>query len=221
MTVELILLLLGGYVLGAIPFGVLVARAKGIDIMSVGSGNTGATNVMRVLGKGPGFLVFFLDTLKGLLPVLVARWLFPHEQPFWLAAGAVAIIGHSFSPFLKFKGGKGIATALGMMIGTSPIVALIAFVLFAIVLTASRYMSLASIVAVLSTIPFGLLMKDSPWVIGGYVVLSSMIIWRHRANILRLKSGTEPKFAFRKTIDAAPEKPAPESATAEGPTSAA
>ena len=201
MTLELALLLICAYTLGSIPFGVLVARANGVEIMKVGSGNIGATNVMRALGKGPAFLVFFLDAMKGLVPAIVARALFPERQELWLASGAMAIIGHSFSPFLKFKGGKGIATALGMMIGTSPIVALGAFITFAVVLTATRLMSFASIVAVLSTLPLGIVFKDSPWVIVGYSLLSGLIVWRHRSNIVRLRNGTEPKFSFRKTVE--------------------
>ncbi|MBC8064207.1 MAG: glycerol-3-phosphate 1-O-acyltransferase PlsY [Chlorobia bacterium] len=202
MTMELALLLLGSYLLGSIPFGVLIARARGVDLMKVGSGNTGATNAMRVLGKGPGFLVFVLDLLKGLIPPLVGRWLFPDRQEFWMFAGSMAIIGHSFSPFLKFKGGKGISSALGMTLGTSPLVALSAFVLFSISLGTTRYMSLASMIAIVSTIPFGLLFKDSPWVIGGYSVMILFIIYRHRANIKRLREGTEPKFKFGKTVEA-------------------
>lgn len=198
---ELTLLIIGAYLLGSIPVGVLVARAYGVDIMRVGSGNIGATNVMRALGKGPGIVVLILDMLKGLLPTLAGRWLFPERQELWLLAGAMAIIGHSFSPFLKFKGGKGISTALGMTLGTSPFVALSAFGLFSVVLGTVRYMSLASIVAVLSTIPLGFLFKDSPWVLGGYGLMSVFIVYRHRANIKRLKDGTEPKFKFKKTID--------------------
>lgn len=201
MTLGLVLLFIGAYFVGSIPFGVLVARAKGIDIMSVGSGNIGATNVVRALGKGPGLLVFFLDLLKGLAPALVARLLFPDRQEVWFWSGATAVIGHSFSPFLKFKGGKGISTALGMMLGASPVVALAAFAIFAILLLSLKFMSLASILAVLSTIPLGLLFGDSKWVIGGYAILSTFIVYRHRSNISRLKKGTEPKFKFRKSVD--------------------
>lgn len=207
---ELALLLLGAYLLGSIPVGVLVARAFGVDIMKVGSGNIGATNVGRALGKKASIPVFLLDMLKGLIPTLVARAVFPHNQEYWFLSGAMAIIGHSFSPFLKFKGGKGISTALGMTLGTSPFVALSAFALFSLMLGTTRYMSLASIVAVLSTIPLGILFKDSPWVLGGYSLMSTFIIYRHRANIKRLKEGTEPKFSFKKSIDT--EKPPQEEA---------
>jgi glycerol-3-phosphate acyltransferase PlsY len=207
MIFELPILLILAYILGSIPFGVLIARANGVDIMKVGSGNIGATNVMRVLGKGPAFLVFFLDTLKGAVPALAARYLFPERQELWLLAGAMAVVGHSFSPFLKFKGGKGIASALGMVIGASPIIALSAFIVFSLTLATTGFMSLASMVAVASTVPVGLLLKESYWMIAGYVVLSSLIIWRHRANIERLRKGTEPKFLFKKTVKPSEEAP--------------
>ncbi len=197
MTVNLILLLVGSYLMGAIPFGVLVAKSRGVDIMSVGSGNTGATNVMRALGKGPGYTVFALDLLKGLIPALVARWLFPDRQEFWMLAGAAAIIGHSFSPFLKFKGGKGISTALGMALGTSPIVALIAFVVFVVILLATKYVSLASLIGCAATIPLCLTFGDSKWVVGGFALLTAFVIYRHRANIKRLMQGTESKFGSK------------------------
>jgi glycerol-3-phosphate acyltransferase PlsY len=206
MTVELTLLLIGSYLLGGVPFGVLVARAHGIDIMAIGSGNTGATNVIRALGKGPGLFVFFLDLAKGLGPTLAARALFPGRQELWFLAGAMAVIGHSLSPFLKFKGGKGISTALGMALGSSPIVALISFVVFSILLAAVGYMSFASMVAVALTIPLTLVFRDSPWVTAGFALLALFVIYRHRSNIERLRKGTEPKFKLNKTID---ESPAP------------
>jgi glycerol-3-phosphate acyltransferase PlsY len=138
--------------------------------------------------------------MKGLVPALVARVLFPERQELWLLAGALAIFGHSFSPFLRFKGGKGIATALGMVIGASPLIALSAFLIFASLLWSTRYMSLASILAVASTVPLGLLMRESVWMILGYCVLTTLIVFRHRSNIIRLKTGTEPKFSFKRTV---------------------
>jgi len=200
MTVQLALLLLGSYLLGGIPFGVLVARAHGVDIMAIGSGNTGATNVIRALGKGPGLFVFLLDLLKGLVPAVAARVMFPERQELWFLAGAMAVIGHSLSPFLKFKGGKGISTALGMALGSSPLVALVAFVVFAILLGTIGYMSFASMVAVALTIPLTLIFRDSPWVTAGFALLAVFVIYRHRSNIERLRKGTEPKFKLNKTI---------------------
>ena len=201
MMGPLILLFVGSYLLGSIPFGVLVAKSRGVDIMSVGSGNIGATNVVRVLGKGPGYLVFFLDMLKGLIPALIARWLFPDNQEYWFFAGMFAVIGHSLSPFLKFKGGKGISTALGMTLGSSPVVALIALGIFLAILLGTGYVSLASIFAVVSTTPMSILFRDSLWVTIGFAALSVFVIYRHKANIIRLRNGTESKFIKRKTKD--------------------
>ena len=201
MMGPLILLFVGSYLLGSIPFGVLVAKSRGVDIMSVGSGNIGATNVVRVLGKGPGYLVFFLDMLKGLIPALIARWLFPDNQEYWFFAGMFAVIGHSLSPFLKFKGGKGISTALGMTLGSSPVVALIALGIFLAILLGTGYVSLASIFAVVSTTPMSILFRDSLWVTIGFAALSVFVIYRHKANIIRLRNGTESKFIRGKTRD--------------------
>lgn len=206
MTVELAGLLLGAYLLGAIPFGVIVARAHGVDIMSVGSGNTGATNVIRAAGKGPGLAVFFLDVLKGFLPAMAARWLFPDNQALWFLSGIVAVVGHSLSPFLKFRGGKGISTALGMAIGTSPLVALGAFVVVSTMLITTRFMSLSSMVATASTILFSFLLHDSLWVTGGFALLTVFVVIRHLPNIRRLRDRTEPKFSFKKTVGSEPDK---------------
>jgi len=210
--VELAAILVGAYFLGAIPFGVLVAKAHGVDIMRIGSGNIGATNVSRVLGRGPSLLVFALDVLKGLIPAIVARIVFPDRQELWMLAGALAIVGHSLSPFIRFKGGKGISTALGMCLGTTPILALCSFAVFIVVILIFRYMSVASLVGVGTTVPFALLFHCDPWVIGGYSTMTAFVIYRHRANIKRLIAGTEPTFTFKKTIDPKPEgdPPAPE-----------
>ena len=122
---NLALLLFGSYLLGSIPFGALISKARGIDIFKVGSGNIGATNVIRAAGWKVGLLVFALDVCKGLLPTLMGRHLFPQEMWMWLwvLAGEIAAIGHCFSPWLKFKGGKGIACLLGMLFGATPLIA--------------------------------------------------------------------------------------------------
>ena len=146
------LLALAAYLLGAIPVGVLVARARGVDILKEGSGNIGATNVGRVLGKGPGLAVWALDVMKSLVPTLVAQAMIHHRlgsldaQTQGFLVGTAAILGHCASPFLGFKGGKGISTALGAMLGTAPLVALVCFGLFALVLWTTRYMAIASTV---------------------------------------------------------------------------
>ena len=118
-----LVLFTAAYFLGGIPFGVVVARAKGVDIMKFGSGNIGATNVMRALGAPLGIFVFVLDVIKGTIPSLAARWLLPHPwgpvdaQVLWMGAGLMAVLGHCLSPYLKFKGGKGVATAFGIGLG--------------------------------------------------------------------------------------------------------
>lgn len=197
-------LLVASYLLGAIPFGVLIARARGVDILKVGSGNIGATNVGRALGKGPGLAVWALDVLKSLAPTLVARALLKESlwgldpQTQWFLVGAAAIIGHCASPFLGFRGGKGISTALGAIVGTAPLVAVLCFALFAVVLATTRYMAIASAVGVSSVVVFSLLLGVTPQLLPVFVLLALFVIYRHRSNFRRLKEGTEPKFSFKK-----------------------
>lgn len=196
MTVDHLLFILGAYLVGAIPFGVLVARARGVDIMKVGSGNTGATNVWRTLGKGPGLVVFALDVAKGLIPAAFATQHFGRADV-GLGMGLVAVLGHSFSPFLKFKGGKGIATGLGALIGSAPMVALCGFATFMVVLLATRYVSLGSMVAAASLLVWGWIFGSKPLVMAGLAVIATFVIVRHRPNIVRLREGTESKFDFK------------------------
>lgn len=191
-------LLIGAYFLGAIPVGYLVARAKGIDILQFGSGNIGATNVHRALGKWLGLLVFVLDVLKGLIPAVLAYYLFK-DQVYSFAAGMGAVVGHCLSPFLKFKGGKGIATGLGAMLGSSPIVAGVALAAFLLTMILTRYVSLSSIVAALTIVPMGIASHARAELIWAFGALAVFIIYKHRANIGRLQKGTEPKFALSKS----------------------
>ena len=204
-----LLLLLASYLLGAIPVGVLVARARGVDILKAGSGNIGATNVGRVLGKGPGLAVWGLDVLKSLAPTLAARSLVhgplggldPQTQ--WFLVGAAAILGHCASPFLGFRGGKGISTALGAIVGTAPLVAILCFALFAAVLASVRYMAVASTVGVLSVVLFGWLLGPTkggvtPQLLPVFLLLGLFVAYRHRSNFRRLREGTEPRFSFKK-----------------------
>ncbi|AIE86705.1 glycerol-3-phosphate 1-O-acyltransferase PlsY [Fimbriimonas ginsengisoli] len=193
------------YFIGAIPFGVIVCRSKGIDIFKFGSGNPGATNVSRAVGKPLGALVFLLDVLKGLVPALIARQNVTqdlygmHAQAWWFVAGLCAVLGHCYSVFLRFRGGKGIATSLGAGLGASPAVAGSAFGIFFVLFGVTRYVSLASIAAAIAGPIFG-------WVIPGqarelvpvYGLLAVFVVIRHRANIRRLLNGTEPKFESKK-----------------------
>lgn len=197
------LLLLVAYLLGAIPVGVLVARSRGIDILKEGSGNIGATNVGRVLGKGPGLAVWGLDVMKSLVPTLVARALIHDRlgpldaQTQWFLVGTAAILGHCASPFLGFKGGKGISTALGAILGAAPLVALLCFGLFALVLGTTRYMAIASTVGVSSVVLFAWLLGVTPQLLPVFALLALFVAYRHRSNFARLRAGTEPRFSFK------------------------
>lgn len=211
MTSTLILTCVAAYLVGAVPFGYLAAKSKGIDIFQFGSGNPGATNVTRALGKGWGNAVFALDVLKGVLPALAARFVAPHQvgplhaQAIWFLVGLFAVAGHCASPFLGFRGGKGIATSLGVGLAAAPVVALIAFGIFLVAFLVTRYISFSSIVAVCSTVVLGWFIPgQAPELIVVYVLLSVFVLYRHRGNIRRLREGTEPKFAFRKVTPSVP-----------------
>jgi len=196
---DLILSTVLAFLLGSIPTGYLVARAKGVDIRQHGSGNIGATNVFRTLGKPLGVLVFFFDALKGFAAVwLAARFGGASAWPGILAAVA-AIAGHNYTPWLGFKGGKGIATSAGVLIALMPRAVLaIALVWFA-VFFATRYVSLASISAA-AALPaaVGALWfygcGGSAPLLGFSVLIAALAIWRHRSNIERVMAGTEHRF---------------------------
>lgn len=195
---EIIAALLAGYLLGSISFAVIVARRHGIDILKVGSGNPGATNVKRVVGKKAGNLVFALDFLKGLiaagwplLPILGA------ESAVWAGmAGLVgAILGHSFSIFLRFKGGKGVAVTMGGLFALLPVVTLIGLLVWVVVFYTSRYVSLASLAFGVS-LPLAALVTARAWPLMVLTVLVAvLIVYRHRGNIQRLRDGTESRFS--------------------------
>ena len=216
----LALLVVVAYLLGGIPFGLLVARARGVDILKAGSGNIGATNVGRVLGKGPGLAVWGLDVLKSLLPTLAARALLPHgtgplaPETAWFLVGLAAVLGHCASPFLGFRGGKGISTALGAIVGTAPLVALPCFLLFAVLLATTRYMAIASTVGVASVVLFGALFGLAPQLLPIFALAALFVVYRHRANFRRLREGTEPRFSFRKA-GAPPDEPSSPAAEAD------
>jgi glycerol-3-phosphate acyltransferase PlsY len=201
----LVLLFLAAYLVGSIPFGLLIAKSQGVDIRAVGSKNIGATNVWRTMGKKWGLLTFLCDFLKGLLAVLAAKWLAWHSFSVVLSpngTGIVAavgvILGHNFPVWLKFKGGKGVATSLGVVFGLVPLAAALAFVLWVILLLTTRYVSVASIVAAISVPIFVLLYPAEPGkasLVGISAVAAALIVLRHKANIQRLLNGTENRFA--------------------------
>jgi glycerol-3-phosphate acyltransferase PlsY len=188
-----VIVAVAGYLLGSLPFGWIVARARGVNIFEVGSRNPGATNVRRTLGAGAGNLVFVLDLLKGSIasgwPLLALP---PGNREAYCVAGLVAaMIGHSFSCFTGFKGGKGVATGAGGFLVLMPQVTLIAAAVWALLFFSIRYVSLASIAAAL-TIPVGAYFFKEPLVlIAAAAAAAVFVIVRHRANISRLISGTE------------------------------
>ena len=202
------------YVLGSVPFGLIVGKSKGIDPRTAGSGNIGATNVGRLLGKRFFFMVFLLDLLKGMLPMLAAGWVLrgapqePKTFALWLVVGFAAILGHMFSLFLGFKGGKGVATSSGVVLGLFPyftIPGLVCLLLWFVTFKLTRYVSLASILAAVAFpavyIATGLVWRP-PWPVFGAqwpllafaVLIALMIVWKHRGNIARLRAGTEHQF---------------------------
>jgi len=189
-----------GYLLGSIPFGYLIVSAKtGSDVRESGSGGTGATNVSRRAGKGAGIVTLLLDALKGVAAVLIARWLL--NDPWWIgAAGLAAILGHIFPVWLRFRGGKGVATAVGVLSLIAPLAILLGGIVFFLVVWTTRYVSLGSILAA-AAIPFfiwilSLVRLDSnmlPTLVTA-ATGAVMIIYAHRGNIGRLLKGTENKF---------------------------
>lgn len=200
----------GAYLVGGIPFGLIIAKAKGKDLRSIGSGNIGATNVARALGRRYGLLAFVLDAAKGALPVLFVSFVLPlsNREVASLLGGLVAastIIGHIFSPYLKFRGGKGVATGAGATAALLPLPFLICASVWLIMLVLMRYVSLASIsAAVALPLSFVILnIKDGDFIHSELVVflysllIGSLVVIRHRSNIKRLLSGKEPKIGER------------------------
>ncbi|MBX3112628.1 MAG: glycerol-3-phosphate 1-O-acyltransferase PlsY [Fimbriimonadaceae bacterium] len=192
------------YLLGSVPFGLLVARAHGVDILSTGSGNIGTTNIGRVLGKGPAALVFVLDVAKGLVPPLVAKSLV--ADGVWgistadhaVLVGLCAILGHTASPFLRFKGGKGIATGLGVLTAATPGVAGTALGSFILLFALTQTVSVASIASVIGMVAGAVVLRQSHLCVVVYSLLAAYVVFKHRANIVRLTKGEEPKFKFKK-----------------------
>lgn len=190
-------LILGTYLLGAVPFGWVVGRVWGsIDVRQVGSGNIGTSNVMRTLGKGPALVVLLLDVLKGTLPVALARSM--ELSPSTVIAVAVgAVVGHVWPVFLRFRGGKGIATTLGVAIGLDWRLALSLLGVWLVVLLATRYISVASMTAAIA-LPLLVWALGHPqaYVVGG-LLISALALLRHRSNVSRLLAGTEYRFGER------------------------
>ena len=196
---EKILLSLAAYLFGAIPFGLLVAKSRGVDIRTQGSGNIGATNVFRVLGKGWGIFTFVLDALKGFIPSFVFPRMAGLDPEWGVLFGIVAILGHSFPVYLKFKGGKGVATSAGMLLGVAPMAVLVGFVCWVLCMVFSRIVSLSSIVAAIAVAVAVWVLDPTTWVVNvALTILAVLVIWLHRANIGRLLNGTENRFGKKK-----------------------
>ncbi len=185
-----------GYILGSIPTGLLVGRAFGVDVLKVGSGNIGMANVLRAAGKWPAALTMLGDMIKGFVPVMLARAI--TDNGWVIAAVALAAVaGASWSVFLRFKGGKAVATGAGTTIGLAPPVGLVLFALWWAVALTSRYTSLAAIVLmIVSPFAFWLTGQPLPYVV--YTVVGgAVVIWRHRENARALLAGRERKFGER------------------------
>jgi glycerol-3-phosphate acyltransferase PlsY len=202
MVAALLITLIFAYLAGSLPTGFLVARAMRVDITQVGSGNIGATNVFRVLGKGPGALVLIVDLLKGALAVLVAPMLAAAVTPTdSLALPALAalgaVLGHNYTCWLGFKGGKGVATSAGAMAALIPPAFGVTVITWLLVFFLSRYVSMASIAAALILPVATIFTVSGPtrWPLVAFTsALAALAVWRHRANIERLKAGTEHRI---------------------------
>ncbi|KAF0134143.1 MAG: glycerol-3-phosphate acyltransferase PlsY [Candidatus Saganbacteria bacterium] len=187
------IVIIAAYLIGSVPFGVIVACFFQIDITKQGSGNIGATNVLRTLGALPGILVLVLDLLKGTFAAYLGI-IFLHD-PLWVVlAGVFAILGHMFSIYLRFKGGKGAAVGLGVLLAITPEVFLISAVLVILIVAITRYVSLASmIVPIIAALLMVYLNKPLPYIISTIIVFVVMVI-KHKSNIKRIISGTERKI---------------------------
>jgi acyl phosphate:glycerol-3-phosphate acyltransferase len=187
---QFFLFIILAYLLGSIPFGKLVGRKYGIDIQKKGSGNIGFTNSLRSFGLKPAILVLFADILKGFIPVNIALSFFPQNQILIIAIAA--ILGHIFPVWLKFKGGKGVATGFGAIVAINPIISLIPIAVFALVFLIKRIVSVSSILATGSLMLVSYFI--SPNLTLFYLFLFAIILWTHRENISRLIKGTEKRL---------------------------
>ena len=211
-----IILIIGAYLLGSIPFGLLIAKAHGRDLRSIGSGNIGATNLSRALGRKWAVFCFCLDVAKSLVPMLIAMTFIKKSEPspsllfLWLAVGCAAVLGHIFPVYIKFRGGKGVATSFGVALGLWPyytFCAFVAIIIWAFVVLLKRYISLASLIASASfPVTLVLAIAVTPaWIFTNLwplltvaVVIPLMVILRHRENIKRIIAGTESKVLLSK-----------------------
>jgi glycerol-3-phosphate acyltransferase PlsY len=202
-----LLLIVAAYLLGSLPFGLIFARLFGkTDVRQAGSGNIGATNVARVAGPLAGILTLLFDTGKGAFAVWLAGRFTVHSAAFLMLAGLAALLGHCFPIWLHFRGGKGVATALGIFLALSPFAALSALAVFILVVAVWRYVSLGSVAAA-AAMPLLMYFLWAPplapplAVTFGTLFATALVVFKHRGNLQRLLDGTEPRFTFGKTKD--------------------
>jgi len=192
--VNQVIALVVAYLLGSIPFALIAGKLHGVDLRTVGSGNLGATNVFRTLGRTAGITVMVLDIAKGAAAVLVAVAL--TDNPWPLVAGALAILGHVFPVWTNFKGGKGVAVGAGALIGLVPAASGVLIVLWFVIVLTTRYVSIASIVCALAAAPLAWAF-GAPWSYVAFIALAGLfVIWKHRENIVRLSRGEENRISL-------------------------
>jgi len=193
--IKYILLFITAFLLGSIPFGIIIAKAKGVNLKKVGSGNIGATNVLRSLGKWPAALTLLGDVLKGTAAIAIGRYL--GAGPVYEGlVGFSAILGHNFSIFLGFRGGKGVATSLGVLSIYSPQIALFTFIIWLAVVIFTKYSSMGALVS-FGLLPINILFFDGREKLFTAILITILIFIRHRDNIQRLIKGTERKIGQR------------------------
>ena len=207
MNLASVVATLAAYLIGSLSFAVIVSRAMGLaDPRSYGSGNPGATNVLRSGSKAAAIVTLLLDAAKGWLPVMLVKWFGPAwdlSEGTQALAGLAAFLGHLYPVFFAFKGGKGVATAVGVLLAFQPLLALATLLTFAIIVFFTRYVSLASMVAAVFAPAYYLIGDGVAWTASGaktlaLIAMGLLLIWRHRENIQRLLAGTESKLGARK-----------------------
>lgn len=193
---KFLLVVLVGYLLGSISFGIIVTRiVKGVDIRDFGSGNTGMTNVLRIIGKGPAAVVLLGDVLKGVASVVAGQYLGGSEHA--VAGGLAAMAGHNYPLYFGFKGGKGVATGFGIILALIPDITIICLLTFLLTVLISRYVSLGSILAALCLPVLTIYLHKELSIILFTIVASVFVIYRHRSNIVRLYQGRENKIELK------------------------
>ena len=181
------------FLIGGVPFGLLIARLKKVELRKIGSGNIGATNVYRALGLRYAILVFVLDGMKGALPVLICEWYYGRGFLAGLA-GLISVLGHIFSPYLKFRGGKGVATGFGALLVISPLASLISFAVWLFIVALTKIVGLGSIISAVLVPVWILFFKEDDWILYSAIGIVAVAIFSHHQNIRRLLKGEEKKI---------------------------